>query len=117
MEEIDSSTIFCILLKNQNGPYPFHTYIDFQYSLAKCFNLSIGALSVVETKLNWNQGSSWYNIHYCTLHHKVLSREEAFSSYFQPGGAFTAVMDWWSSRVCDKGEDPFGLGHWSHITH
>jgi len=25
-------------------------------------------------------------------------------------------MDWWTSRVHSKGQDPFGLGRWSFIT-
>jgi hypothetical protein len=41
---------------------------------------------------------------------------ERFSSYFQPGGFLTTIVDQWTSRVLQKGQDPHGLGRWSYVT-
>jgi hypothetical protein len=40
-----------------------------------------------------------------------------FKSAYQPGGTFTAVSGNLTSRVVNKGTDPFGLGRWSFINH
>jgi hypothetical protein len=40
----------------------------------------------------------------------------SFTSYHQPGGTLTAVVDRWISHITTKGVDPFGLGRWSFVT-
>jgi hypothetical protein len=41
---------------------------------------------------------------------------EDFKGINQPGGTSTILMDSCTSRVVNKGTDPFGLGRWSFIT-
>jgi hypothetical protein len=65
MHSIDPSLTFCIALQNPNGIRPFHTDIDFKYSLARCSSFGIGALAIVETKLNWNHPGSLRNTKHC----------------------------------------------------
>jgi hypothetical protein len=41
---------------------------------------------------------------------------DKFTKEFQPGGTLTLLCENWSSRVIEKGTDPYGLGRWSHVT-
>jgi hypothetical protein len=83
--------------------------------------LSASGQSISETKLNWsglaaNTTQKWFRQ---TWQFSALSSSQAaeqFTSYFQPGGSLTAVVDHWTSRVLSKGQDPYGLGRWSYIT-
>jgi hypothetical protein len=34
---------------------------------------------------------------------------------YQPGGTLAIVCNKWTSRVVEKGTDPFGLGRWTYI--
>jgi hypothetical protein len=102
MEDIDTSKIFRIILQNPNGLQPGRTDCEFQYSLARCHSLGIGAISLVETKLNWTNQVSF---HATRWFHKIWQFssfaqsqvEENFSSGHQPGGTLTAVVDRWTS--------------------
>jgi len=60
MDEINTSKTLQILLQNPNGIQPGWKDYEFQYSLAKCYSLGVGILSIVETKLNWTKSSSFY---------------------------------------------------------
>jgi hypothetical protein len=104
MDTIDPSEAFRVLLQNPNGIRPHEKDLDFHYSLSKCSSLGIGALSVVETNLNWSgiaalRMQQWFRK---TWQYSSLSSSqttERFSSYFQPGGSLSAVVDRWTSRV------------------
>ncbi len=50
-----------------------------------------------------------------TSAYQSSNSQEEFQSYYQPGGTLTEVFDQWTSRVVEKGSDPFGLGRWSYI--
>jgi len=121
MEDIDTSKTFCILLENPNGLQPGRTDCKLQYSLARCHSLGIGTICLTDTKLYW---TSQVSFHATCWFHKIwqfssLAQSqvgENFSLGHQPGGALTAVVDRWTSRVTAKGQDPFGLGRWSYIT-
>ncbi|MFN9979955.1 MAG: hypothetical protein ACK53Y_08590, partial [bacterium] len=81
----------------------------------------MGILSITETKLNWSRYTSFHvkGEFHKTWQFSTLSSSqvnEQFASDYQPYGTLTAVMDWWTSRVHSKGQDPFGLGRWSFIT-
>jgi hypothetical protein len=121
MDEIDPSNIFRVLLQNPNGIKPYEKDLEFHYSLNKCSSLGVGAMSVAETKLNWSDTVS-HSIHKWfrrTWQFSSLSYSQAterFSSYYQPGGTLTAIVDKWTSRVISKGQDPYGLGRWSYVT-
>jgi hypothetical protein len=122
MDSIDTSSVFCILLQNPNGIEPSYKDTDFQYRLASCSSNGIGAPSLVETKLTWNQPTSVLctkRIFNQTWQHSFLQQSqgtETHSSSYQPGGTLSAVMDEWSSRMHSRGVDPYGLGRWSFIT-
>lgn len=121
MDPIDTSKTFQILLQNLNGMNPDHMNLEMQFSLSKCYSLGIGVILVAESKLNWT-GAATYNMlrwfcqswQFSTVSSSQV--DEKFSSTFQLGGTLTAVVDWWTSRVYTKGQDPFGLGRWSYVT-
>jgi hypothetical protein len=107
LDEIDPSKTFRILLQNPNGIQPGRRDYDFQYSLAKCHSLGIGALSIVETKLNSttqsSQASRWFSKTWEFSSTVQSQIDENFSSSYQPGGTLTAVVDRWTSRIQGKG--------------
>ena len=47
---------------------------------------------------------------------QVSNSSEKFVNSYQPGGTLTAVVGDWTSRIIDRGGDPYGMGHWSSIT-
>jgi hypothetical protein len=118
MDPIDPQVTFRVLLQNLNGIKPFRSDMDFQCSLAACAAFGIGTISLVETKLNWHLPGSisntkhWFHRTWASSVLQPLQGPETFTSICQPGGTLTAVMDRWSSRTQDKGEDPY----WSYIT-
>jgi hypothetical protein len=121
MDEIDTSKIFRVLLQNPNGIRPYEKDLDFHYSLSKCSALGIGAISIAETKLNWSGLSShkmrqWFHQTWQFSSLSTSQASERFSSYYQPGGSLTAIVDRRTPKVLEKGEDPYGLGRWSYIT-
>jgi hypothetical protein len=121
MDEIDPSKVFRVVLQNPNGIRPYKKDLKFRYSLSRCLALGIGALSIMETKLNWSGSvayttQKWFSQ---TWQFSSLSSSQAaerFSNYFQPSGSLMAVVDHWTSRVIGKGQDPYGLGRWSFTT-
>jgi hypothetical protein len=122
LESIDPTRIIRILLQNPNGVKPIPSDMDFQYSLSACHEIGGGILSLPETNTSWHhfsQISNTQNIFrkvWTTSAFQVSHGRENFHSSYKPGGTLTAVTGRWTSRVVDKGEDPFGLGRWSFIT-
>jgi len=121
MDNIDHSKTLQILLQNPNGIRPSHTDLDFQNGLSKFNSFGVGVLSISETNLNRTKAATKTTYHWFhqTWQFSSLSSSqinENFSSYNQPGGTLTAVVDQWTSRVHSKGQDHSGLGRWSYIT-
>ncbi len=84
--------------------------------------MAAGAICLPETNTNWGHRSS-HKLFSTILHktwkhtsYSVSHTKEEFEGINQPGGTANIISDKWSSRVLDKGTDPFGLGRWSHIT-
>lgn len=95
MDGIYALETFCVLLQNPNGIHPGRQDLEFQYSLSKCHALGICAISLVETKLNWNNNtsSSASRQFATTWNFSSLSSshvDENFTSSHQPGGTLTA---------------------------
>jgi hypothetical protein len=121
MEPINPQKIFRLLLQNPNGIQPHFSYSDFLFSLHMSENIGIGALSLPETNLNWlpHHIASTEKCFKKTWEHRCLQYsqgEEEYDSTYKPGGTLTSVMGSWSTRVVEKGVDPYGLGRWSYLT-
>jgi len=48
--------------------------------------------------------------------HSTSFLDQGFKETNQPGGTITLLSGNWTSKVIDKGSDPFGLGRWSFLT-
>jgi hypothetical protein len=96
--------------------------LDFQYSLTACSETGAGIICLPETNTSWNQFNHLDNTRkimcrvWDSSTFQVSQSKEKFKSSYQPGGTFSAVTGRWTSRVVDKGEDPYQLGRWSFIT-
>ena len=121
MPSIDPAQTLRILLQNPNGIQPHISYSDFLFGLHMSETLGIGAICMPETNLNWqpSQISSTRKCFARTWQHYSIQyshSDEEFHSTYKPGGTLTAVTNVWTSRVVEKGVDPYGLGRWSYIT-
>jgi len=121
-DTIDRDEVFRVMLQNPRGLKLGGDQINSQYSLAICQSMAAGAICLPETNTNWGHRTShklfstilrktWKHTSYSVSHTK-----EEFEGINQPGGTANIVADKWTSRVLDKGTDPFGLGRWSYIT-
>jgi hypothetical protein len=80
----------------------------------------VGVLSLVEMNVKWGKSSLENKVHH--MFHKVWKNfsmnhshiDESFSKDNQPGGTMRVVLNDWTSRIQEKGTDPFGLGRWSY---
>lgn len=122
LECIDTSKTLRIILQNPNGLKAYHQKGELLLNLQTCNSIGAGVLSLPETNTNWSNGKNnrilretlktvWNHSTYQTS-----ASSESFISDYKPGGTATIVVDHWTSRVIDKGVDPFGLGRWSYLT-
>jgi len=119
---IDHSKVFRVFLQNPNGLHMSGTPYALQHDLKLCSQYGAAVLSLPETNTNWDLPetkalssqalkNTWRKSAY------IYSKSpEDFISTQQPGGTATVILDNWTSRVIDKGEDPLGLGRWSYVT-
>jgi hypothetical protein len=119
---IDPSKIIRVFLQNPNGLRLSSTPYALQHDLRLCNEYGAAALCLPETNTNWDLSktkalfsqalkNTWRNS--ACIYSKS---PEDFISTQQPGGTATVILDNWTSRVIDKGEDPLGLGRWSYVT-
>lgn len=95
------------------------------YSTEEAFltlaSMHTGVLSLAETNINWDHPSAKSKLHNITRkvwkHSSVAfsHTSEKFKDLNQPGGTLMMACGDWTSRVIEKGVDPYGLGGWSHL--
>jgi len=111
-----------ILLNNPHGLKLGQDIQSTTYSLQVTETLGVGVLGIAETNVNWDHKgthfkvqrvlrSIWENIAITTSY----SRDQ-FKSEVQPGGTMTLVTNDWTSRIVERGTDPFGLGRWTYFS-
>lgn len=117
---IDKDKIFRVLMQNPRGLKLGGDQLNTQYSLAICHSMGAGALCLPETTTNWGHRSSheilkgllrktWKHSSY-----SISYTKEEFKGLTQPGGTANIIAENWTSRVMEKGTDPYGLGRWSY---
>jgi len=119
---IERDSTFRLLLQNPHGLKLCSDRINTQYSLAICQDLEVGAICLPETNTNWGHraahstlsGLLWKTWRHTT--YSTLYTNHNFENLNQPGGTAQILTSNWTSRVIDKGIDPFGLGRWSFFT-
>jgi hypothetical protein len=120
-EEIDTSTVFRVLLQNPNGLKLSEGDEIARYSFSETYHFGAGAICLPETNTNWSLPSSqnqllriirpiWQTSSMQTSHIK-----DEFDSVYQPGGTSLTICNNWTSRILDRGPDPYGLGRWSYF--
>lgn len=121
-DPIDSNSTFRLFFNNPNGLKLSSDPLSVQYSLSLLSSLGVGAISLAETNLNWNHPrivsrlkstikKEWKHSALVTSH--II---EDITSEIQPGGTLTVVTNNWTSRIIDRGADPYGLGRWTYVT-
>jgi hypothetical protein len=122
MPVIDSSTVFRVVLQNQNGLSLTYDAISLRDELTTCSQYGPAIVHLPETNVNWNrpdQRMAFKSAVYRTWMNSVITvsrSPEDFLSNYQPGGTATIICNNWISRVTNKGEDHMGLGRWSYDT-
>jgi hypothetical protein len=121
--QIDTSTTLKTLFNNPRGIKVGQTILSTTHSLTMIESLGVGVLSIEETSLTWSKAGIRNKVY--TMFHKVWKNlsmnyshiDEQFTADNQPGGTMTVVINDWTSRIQEKGIDPFGLGRWSYQVH
>jgi hypothetical protein len=122
MDKIECNSIFRVVLQNPRSLKLFTSLIEVQYSFALCQDLSVSALCMPETNINWGHKQAHSNLRaqmrktWPHSAHSVSYTEEELTGPHQPGGTATILTDKLTSRVMDKGTNPFGLGRWNFLT-
>jgi hypothetical protein len=122
LHETDRSQTFRIALQNPQSLRLFTDSISTQCSFLVCQSLAVGALCLPGTNVNWDHKEAHTKLqHLCkkAWNHSSFSTsltQEDFKGTNQPGGTSTIILDSWTSRVVNKGTNPFGLVRGSYIT-
>lgn len=93
-----------------------------QYSFSQLSNLGVGAICLAETNLNWKHPRVLKHLKDTTK--KIWQHSSSITSHIpednisenQPGGTMTLLTNNWTSRIIERGVDPFGLGRWTYMT-
>jgi hypothetical protein len=110
------------MLQNPHGLKLFTSPLKLLFSLFTWKDMGIGALCIPETNINWgikDSHSKWFGLTSKVWQHSsyiTSHTQEGFKGVHQPGGTLTFLANNWTSRIIDKGSDPFGLGRWSYVT-
>jgi hypothetical protein len=90
--------------------------------LKKLRKLQAGGISLIETKVEWENHDYRANTEKilrktfgATRITYITSDERVEESHYKPGGTATAALGHWASRVLRSGKDPTGCGRWSYI--
>jgi hypothetical protein len=122
LEIVDTSEVLRVVLQNPNGLKTTKNATELQLSLRACHSIGTGVICLPETNANWSNSSN-HTVLKSTIkqlwRHSAIQTShtsENFYSNYQPGGTVTLVTDNWTSRIIERGTDPFGLGRWSFFT-
>mmetsp|Transcript_16534 Transcript_16534/g.23565 ORF Transcript_16534/g.23565 Transcript_16534/m.23565 type:complete len:716 (+) Transcript_16534:576-2723(+) len=123
VEKIDNQTTFRALFQNPNGINPQAGNHSFLFSLTECYNHCVALiLGLAETNREWKHYEQQKQLREAM--HKIWKSSvvqtsttiDTFEDNYKPGGTLTAICDdHWTSRIVEKGEDPWGLARWSYI--
>ena len=120
-EVIDVDSVFRVYFNNINGLKLTSDPLSVQYSLSLLQSFGAGGTCIAEANVNWGN----YKIH--SVFKSIVKKIWKHSSYvtscdrgpmvgeIQPGGTLTLICDKWTSRIIEKGSDPYGMGRWSYL--
>ncbi len=119
-EKIEEKSTLRLVFANPRGLKLTYDIFETEYSMGRCQSLGVGAMCLAESNLNWSHPTANGKFHEALRkiwHHSKVAKshtKDSFSTMNQPGGTVTTVLNHWTSRVIESGEDPFGLGRWSY---
>ena len=120
-DAIDEQSTFRVFFNNPSGLKISTDPTSVHYSLSLLAHLGVGAICLAETNINWGKSTAMKLVKdtfkKVWRHSTVMTsyKKEAFDSINQPGGTLTSITGNWTSRVIERGVDPFHLGRWSYI--
>mmetsp|Transcript_23721 Transcript_23721/g.33981 ORF Transcript_23721/g.33981 Transcript_23721/m.33981 type:complete len:478 (-) Transcript_23721:192-1625(-) len=121
VEKIDNRATFRALFQNPNGIDPSAGNYQFLLSLSECYNQCVSLIGLSETNREWKHIHQQKQLRDAL--HKVWkstiaqtsSTIDTFEENYKPGGTLTVICEeHWTSRVLEKGEDPWGLARWTY---
>jgi hypothetical protein len=120
-ETIHSNTTFCIFFNNPNGLKLTIDPLSVQYSLSLLQDLGAGGICIAEAIINWTNRQVSNNFR--TIVRKIWKHSSYTTSHsigpitgeIQPGGTVTVINNNWTSRIIEKGSDPYVMGRWSYV--
>jgi hypothetical protein len=119
--DINDNSVLRVLFSNPRGIKLSTDILETEHSLGRVQSLSAGILGLAETNVNWNNpkvlGALHRSVRKIWRQSSVAksSTNDNFQSETQPGGTLTMACGHWTSRVIERGVDPFRLGRWSFI--
>lgn len=121
LEVIDSDSIFRVFFNNPNGPKLTSDPLSVQYSFSLLQSLGAGGICIAEANVNW--ANYRINTKFRSIIQKIWKHSSHVTSHdrgpmvgeIQPGGTLTLINDKWTSRIIEKGSDPYGMGRWSYV--
>ncbi len=122
LDIIDPSETLRIILQNPNGVKPIPSDLDFHYSLSACNDIGASIICLSEMNTSWNHFSQISNTKQIlkrVWQHSALQISqcsEKIKSTYQPGGTAMITANKWTSRIKERGKDPFNLGRWSYMS-
>jgi hypothetical protein len=122
MPNIYSATTLQIIFNNVNSLKLTSDPISTQYSFSLACSYGASTLCLAETNTNWRHPyavKTIQNINWNTWQHSTSTyshTDEGCTEINQPGGTMTTVNNNWTSRVIERGNDPFGFSRWSYAT-
>jgi hypothetical protein len=115
------TTTLRILFNNHRGIKLGPSILSTTHSLSAIESLGVGALCIAEANLNWNKKGVHKKVKEVVLRiwenysMNYSFTNEQFSSDNQPGGTMSVITNNWTSRILEKGVNPFGSGRWSYF--
>lgn len=119
-DPIDHRETFRIFFNNPNGLKLTSDPISVQYSCSLLHSLGAGGVCIAESNVNWSNIK--INCTFRTILRKIWKHSTLVTSHntgtikgeIQPGGTLTLLTNNWTSRVIERGSDPYGMGRWSY---
>lgn len=120
LAQIERDNIFRVILQNPRGLKLGGDSINTLYSLSICHSIKAGVICLPESNTNWGHRQAH------SIMHRILRKvwkhstystsytEETFEDLNQPGGTAQIITNNCTSRVLERGTDPFGLGRWTY---
>lgn len=122
MSQIDSTTVYRVLLQNPNGIDPDPNNYHFQLSLNTCYDNCVAFIGLTETNIEWLQHNNRDNLRtslkkwWDGATFQTSTSSLKFVEKYKPGGTVSIICgNHWVASGIKKGEDEAEVGRFSFI--